>query len=182
MDRYEAVLTVDGATAVADLHHVLPLNYNLFSPRKLVASSYVAVLPLHVVNLAVLGVAASLGGSSPVFLVYTLAVLVLGISVGLVHNASHRRKHGLPVHTAVAMLQDLGVLLHPDVYVNCYCVIVINTCALPFPLLFTRRQSAVVGCSDYCACGCFGCAPPSSLREFHRSSQKGKKNIDNHTD
>ena len=121
MDHHEAVLTVDGTTAVADLHHVLPLNYNLFSPRKLVASSYVAVLPMHVIHLAVLGVAASLGASSPVFLVYTLAVLVLGISVGLVHNASHRRKHGLPVHPAVAMLQDLGVLLHPDVYVNCYC-------------------------------------------------------------
>ena len=103
-------------TTVTDLHHKLTLNYNLFTPRKLVATSYVAVVPLHAAHLVIHALLAACGVASPTYTVYTLSAAVLGCSCGFVHNAAHRRRHGLEIASAVWLLQDLGVLLHPDVH------------------------------------------------------------------
>lgn len=40
-------------STVTDLHHKLPMNYNLFSQRQLLATSYVAVLPMHLIHVVV---------------------------------------------------------------------------------------------------------------------------------
>ena len=103
-------------TTVTDLHHTLPLNYNLFPPRKLLATSYLATVPLHAAHLCIHGVLAGGGVVSPTFTVYTVAAAVLGCCCGFVHNAAHRRRHNLPIPSAVWLLQDLRILLHPDVH------------------------------------------------------------------
>jgi hypothetical protein len=102
---------------VTDLHHKLPLNYNLFTPRKLLATSYVAVVPMHAVHLLLHGALALAGvGASPTLAAYTGSAALLGCSCGFVHNAAHRRRHELPISGLVWLLQDLGLLLHPDVH------------------------------------------------------------------
>ena len=112
---YAVLSTAD--TTVTDLHHKLTLNYNLFPPRKLLATSYIAVVPLHALHMALHLLLALLGvAASPTFTVYTLCSAVLGCSCGFVHNAAHRRRHGLEIARVVWLLQDLGVLLHPDIH------------------------------------------------------------------
>lgn len=103
-------------TTVTDLHHKLTLNYNLFTPRKLVATSYVAVVPLHAVHLVIHAILAGCGVTSPTFTVHTLSAAVLGCTCGFVHNAAHRRRHGLEIAASIRVLQDIGLLLHPDVH------------------------------------------------------------------
>lgn len=103
-------------TTVTDLHHKLTLNYNLFTPRKLVATSYVAVTPLHAVHLAVHALLAACSVASPTFTVYTLSAAALGCSCGFVHNAAHRRRHDLEIAAPIRLLQDVGLLLHPEVH------------------------------------------------------------------
>lgn len=103
-------------TTVTDLHHKLTLNYNLFTPRKLVATSYVAVVPLHAVHFVVHALLAACGVTSPTFTVYTVSAAALGCSCGFVHNAAHRRRHGLEIAAFIWLMQEIGLLLHPDVH------------------------------------------------------------------
>ena len=111
-----ALLSTNTVT-VTDLHHKLPLNYNLFSPRKLVATSYVAVIPMHAAHLSLHGAIWLLGWNQPpILVVYSCVAATLGCSCGFVHNAAHRRRHNLPIASCVRFLQDIGVLLHPDVH------------------------------------------------------------------
>jgi hypothetical protein len=112
---YGVLSTAD--TTVTDLHHKLTLNYNLFTPRKLLATSYIAMVPLHAAHLVLhLALAGSGAAASPTYTVYTLTAAVLGCSCGFVHNAAHRRQHALPIPPAVWLLQDLRILLHPAVH------------------------------------------------------------------
>ena len=110
-------LLSSNTVTVTDLHHKLPLNYNLFGPRQLVATSYVAVLPMHALHLLLHGVCElSRVGNHPAFLVHSGVAAVLGCSCGFVHNAAHRRRHDLPIASGMRLLQDMGILLHPDVH------------------------------------------------------------------
>jgi hypothetical protein len=109
------ILATPDAT-VTDLHHKLTLNYNLFTPRKLLATSYIAVVPLHAAHLLVHALLAVCGVTSPIYTVYTLAAALLGCSCGFVHNAAHRRRHNLEISSLVWLLQDMRILLHPDVH------------------------------------------------------------------
>ena len=109
-------LLSSNTVTLTDLHHKLPLNYNLFAPRQLIATSYVAVLPMHALHLLMHALLAAAGCHAPTFAVHTGVAALLGCSCGFVHNAAHRRRHELPIHPAVWLLQNAGLLLHPDVH------------------------------------------------------------------
>lgn len=131
---YGILATTD--TTVTDLHHTLPLNYNLFNQRQLLATSYIATVPMHLLHLAIYGlmilatidsgqaaavapapaVAAVAAATSPTYQVYMASSLAIGSTCGFVHNAAHRRRHGLPIFVGIKLLQDAGLLLHPDIH------------------------------------------------------------------
>lgn len=126
-------LLATASTTVTDLHHTLPLNYNLFTQRQLLATSYVAIVPMHLVHLLIYCLIVILASSgkthaavaasnafpstaSPLYLVYMASSLAIGSTCGFVHNAAHRRRHKLPIFSGVRVLQDAGLLLHPAVH------------------------------------------------------------------
>jgi hypothetical protein len=104
------------STTVTDLHHKLPLNYNLFTQRQLLATSYIAVLPMHILHIAAYFLMYITGTTTPLYHVYMAASLAIGSTCGFVHNAAHRRRHTLPIFVGIRILQDIGLLLHPDIH------------------------------------------------------------------
>lgn len=104
---------------VTDYHHMVPLNYVLFDPWELLASSYVVVFPgtllqfLPWLGLRHVGAPAAAKGFMAS---YCAAFWAIGLTVGFVHLAAHRRNNGLHLPAFVRALQDLRVILHPDVH------------------------------------------------------------------
>lgn len=104
---------------VTDYHHPVPLNYILFDWWKLLASSYVAVFPctlLHVLLWALLSCCKGPSYLDSFMPIYCASFYILGLTTSFTHVAAHRRNHGLPIPMWACALQDVGIILHPEVH------------------------------------------------------------------
>jgi len=85
-------------------HHIDPLNYMELSPREKLAVSYFGNIPLLCLQLWIGPVCEF------VYIANTFSI-ILGSTVAFAHDASHRRRCGLPLPRWVELLQDYHIIM-----------------------------------------------------------------------